>query len=274
VNVDVTVGDIDVAQLLLTGRAELRYAIDGEEQEPLEIVYEQVEETEMMNFIPQVWEQVVKERAMREQKGYVRFNDMGDGITIEELDRILSKSNRHQIVMPYEPARFKAEEAMLAELDDYEYLQDASRNVGRLAEIQDQEGMWAQEYTSGVRDPQTLSKPYHDAGQYYGLFPNIVNLPPVQPAAQSAPAPATTPKPEPEFGVVVVGSTQVPLPTVNALLSGKFIHEGEELDLSFKQYVVLFHNDDYNRGEARQLETQLRELIRGVNVVLVPVNGG
>jgi hypothetical protein len=61
---------------------------------------------------------------------------------------------------------------------------------------------------------------------------------------------------------------------VNALLSGKFIHEGENIDTSFRQYLVVFHNDDYKRNEARNIEQQLRELIRGVNVVLVPVNGG
>lgn len=215
----------------------------------------------MFSFIPQYYYQALARRAA--EKGYVMINDQGDAITLAEFERLVEEAAQYEIT---------------EEEWQHQY-EESARRVARAMGVAYQElgaltdHPWQQEYLGERIDMPTLPVQRIDSvtasSSHLGFNPIMppVNLPNMSPAM---PAKA----PEPEFGVVVIGGTEVPLSTVNALLSGKFIQEGETIDTSFKQYLVLFRNDDWHRNEAVNLRQQLRDLIRGVEVVLIPVNGG
>lgn len=276
VKITVDMENFKYAQLLLEGKTDLNWSIDGKAQEPLEVSY--VQETkpkDLTAFIPGIWRQV---QMRREAERFSKMNNSWmpnnsveawgipgkyeeTGITYEQFERILEDANRNQIIMPYDrDAAMKFyplvhDEATMFSEEAVDELMSRIINAygiqgAQIGEIYDD---WRYEY-----------------GSQLGWFPNPAAMP-ASPAVVPIP-PAPSKPVEPEFGVVVANRAQVPLSTVNALLSGKFIQEGEQIDTSFKQYVVLFHNDDYNRGEAVQLRHQLRDLIPGVDVVLVPIN--
>lgn len=210
------------------------------------------------SFIPQYYYQALARRAAEDmaRKGYVMINDLGDAITLEEFERLVEEASQYEVT----------------EEEWQQQYEESARKIARVMGVSYQElGLpWQQDYL----------KPHDYLGDRMDVPVQSIDsvtastshlgYPAYQPSLPAMPAKA----PEPEFGVVVIEGTEVPLSTVNALLSGKFIHEGEIIDTSFRQYIVLFRNDDWHRNEAVNLRQQLRDLIRGVEVVLIPVNGG
>lgn len=218
----------------------------------------------MFSFIPRYYYQALARRAA--EKGYVMINDLGDAITLKEFERLVEEASQYEVTEEEWRRMYQRECRALA----------LRMGIGPQLQadwVNDVEQPWTQEYLKphdylGDRiDMPVQSIDSVTASTSHLGFPMYQ---PNLPAMPAMPAKA----PEPEFGVVVIGGTEVPLSTVNALLSGKFIQEGENIDTSFKQYIVLFRNDDWHRNEAANLRQQLRDLIRGVEVVLIPVNGG
>lgn len=265
VKITVDMEDFNISELLLKGVTDLNWSIDGKPQEPLEVSY--VQETkpkDLTAFIPGIWRQVQMRREIE------RFSKMNTwevpgkyeetGITYEQFERVMEDAKRNRIVMPYDSdAAIKFYPIVEDETVPTMFSDDAVDVL--MSRIINTYGI------QGAQIGEIYDDWRHEYGSQLGYFPNPTTMPPV------APIPPAPKKPvEPEFGVVVANRAQVPLSTVNALLSGKFIQEGEMIDTSFKQYIVLFHNDDYNRGEAVQLRQQLRDLIPGVDVVLMPIN--
>lgn len=223
-------------------------------------------EHKLSSFIPVYYEQALLRRALEQMKreGYVVINEQGDAVSFEQFARIVNEAAQYEV----------------SEEEWQQQYEESARKIARVMGVSYQElGLpWQQEYLKphdylgdrinmSVQRIDSVTASTSHLG-YPAYQPNL----PAMPASSLPVIPAKAP--EPEFGVVVIGGTEVPLSTVNALLSGKFIHEGENIDTSFRQYIVLFRDDDWHRNEAINLRQQLRDLIRGVEVVLVPVNGG
>lgn len=275
VKITVDMEDFNISELLLKGKTDLNWSIDGKLQEPLEVSY--VQETkpkDLTAFIPGIWKQVQMRREIERLRDMENTWDMPGKYeetdsTYEQFERIMEDAKRNRIIMPYDSdaavkfyprTSLPEPDRVYDTLDTNMLFSDDAVDVlmSRIIDAYSIQGAQIGEIYDDWR---------HEYGSQLGYFPNPTTMPPV------APIPPAPKKPvEPEFGVVVANRAQVPLSTVNALLSGKFIQEGEMIDTSFKQYIVLFHNDDYNRGEAVQIRQQLRDLIPGVDVVLMPIN--
>lgn len=345
--VTVSIEDVNLNELLLTGKTDLNWTIDGKPQEALELSYVMQPEGEpekLFSFIPAYYEQALVKREiegykqMKEENWqdyvvskrtndlgdviyldkfgrtihaqqheqwvpdevsgeYVSFNDLGDSIDRATFDRLIDDAK--QVILPYNPdnavkfyprtplpdtttsssssmypvaqtvgfGEIRYDEATMFTEEAVDELMNRISSVFGIggSEVGELYDNWKQEYLPQGQTEETTM--LHGQGAQLGWFPNPASVPGIVP-----PPAAPVVKHEPEFGVVVANKAQVHSSTVNALSSGKFINEGERLDLSFKQYIVLFHNDDYNRNEAVQVRQQLRDLIPGVDVVMLPMN--
>lgn len=230
------------------------------------------------SFIPQYYYQALARRAAEDmaRKGYVMINDLGDAVTLEEFERLVEEASQYEITEEEWRKMYQEQcRALALRMGIPPQLQ--ADWVNELDQPWTQEYLKPHDYLGDRIDMPVL--PEKNNGLPVQSIDSVtastshLGYPMYQPNPPAMPA-TPTKAPEPEFGVVVIGGTEVPPSTVNALLSGKFIQEGENIDTSFRQYLVLFRNDDWHRNEAVNLRQQLRDLIRGVEVVLIPVNGG
>ena|SRR5690348_11528556 len=201
------------------------------------------------SFVPAYYYDALVRKTAREmaKNGYIMINDMGDAITYEAFERMVADAN-NELLEQYTEEEWR--------IDNQERVRSMARILGVQA---DDDVPWKQEYLT-TNNAQL------------GWFPNPTQTPPAP--VQSPQVPVTKAS-EPEYGVVIAGTTQLSSSEVSTFaVAGKFIGEGEQIDTSFSQYIVVFRNDDYNRAQAVQVRNQLRDLIRGVDVVLVPLNGG